>query len=177
MVAYMNKEALRRTIDSGLTWFWSRSRNQYWQKGETSGNIQKVINITYDCDADCLLIQVEQKGSGCHTGAQTCFHNSLIGEKKPGDNNQIAELFQVINKRKQEMPEGSYTTKLIKEGLELINAKIEEEADEVIEAAVEKDKSELVWEISDLLYHLLVLAAYKDVTLDEINEELARRSK
>lgn len=178
MVAYMNKESLQRTIDSGLTWFWSRSRKTYWQKGETSGNIQKVKSIAYDCDGDCLLVQVEQTGVGCHTGQATCFHNNLIGEKTSGaSKNQIAKLMQVISQRKKDRPQGSYTTKLMDEGLNLINAKIKEESDEVIEAALIKDKSELIWEISDLLYHLLALAAYKEVTIDDINQELAGRSK
>lgn len=177
MVAYMDAEAVKRTIGSERTCFWSRSRKTYWQKGETSGNIQRVKSINYDCDADCLLIQVEQTGAGCHTGAKSCFHNALTGIKRELPANQIADLLDVIYQRKNDMPSNSYTAKLMSDGLQKINSKIKEESYEVIEAAEIKDKSELIWEISDLLYHLLVLAAYKDITMNDIDSELAKRSK
>lgn len=187
MVAYMDKEALKRTQETGLTWFYSRSRRKYWQKGETSGNIQMVKEIRYDCDLDCLLVLINQKGVGCHTGQKSCFHNILDSNgNQPASIPEFAssvkpdvfnELFTVIENRKKRLPENSYTAKLFKEGLDKIISKVEEESDEVVEAAREKSKKDLTWEAADLIYHLFVLLADKDITFEDLNSELVRRRK
>lgn len=189
MMAYMNKESLKRTVESGLTWFYSRSRGQLWQKGETSGHVQKVKDIFYDCDEDCLLIQVEQVGVACHTGHYSCFYRKPDGQEiepplydlektyqegasGPGI---LYELFEVIKGRKTELPSGSYTTYLFEKGLDKILKKVGEENAEVIIAAKNDDKAELIYEASDLIYHLLVLLVEKGVDLSEIFAELRSR--
>jgi phosphoribosyl-ATP pyrophosphohydrolase/phosphoribosyl-AMP cyclohydrolase len=183
MVAYMDREAISRTIKTGLTWFYSRSRQKYWQKGETSGNIQKVKELRYDCDVDCLLVLVDQTGVGCHTGQRTCFHKALYPEKEVAPIVQIGktsifqELFETIENRKKELPENSYTTSLFKEGLEKIIAKVEEESGEVIEGARKNDKENIIWESADLIYHLFVLLADRGISLEEVEQELAKRRK
>ncbi len=180
MLAYMNKESIEKTLETGRTWFWSRSRQQYWCKGETSGNVQYVKEIKYDCDADTLLVLVEQVGVACHTGARSCFYRSIVGSRESGVGSLPAvfnELYRVILDRKKNMPEGSYTAKLFKEGQDKILAKIEEESAEVIDAAKNKDNSEVVWETADLLYHLLVLLVDKGISLEEIAGELEKRRK
>jgi len=186
MLAYMNKESMKKTLETGRTWFWSRSRQQYWCKGETSGNVQYVKEIKYDCDADTLLVLVEQVGVACHTGERSCFYRSLFKEEKlpttacpslAGLPTILQELYKIIGQRKKDMPEGSYTTELFKEGLDKILAKIEEESDEVIDAAKNKENSEVVWETADLLYHLLVLLVDKGISLEEIAGELKKRRK
>lgn len=182
MLAYMNKESMKKTLETGRTWFWSRSRQQYWCKGETSGNVQYVKEIKYDCDADTLLILVEQVGVACHTGERSCFYRSIAISRQPSAIREklwiiLEQLYQVILDRKEKMPEGSYTTELFKEGLDKILAKIEEESDEVIDAAKNKENSEVVWETADLLYHLLVLLADKGISLEEIAGELEKRRK
>ncbi len=187
MMAWMNKESLEKTLETKNTWFYSRSRQKLWQKGETSGNTQAVKDIKYDCDNDTLLVLAEPKGPACHTGAGTCFHRKLedgieateeITEAKSAVQGSVIEqLYELISERKKDMPEGSYTTTLFKEGIGKIAAKISEESTEVIEAAFEKDKKEIIWEAADLLYHLLVLLAAKDVTLQEVENELAGRRK
>lgn len=195
MMAWMNKESLQKTLETKNTWFYSRSRQKLWMKGETSGNTQKVKDLKYDCDNDTLLVLVDAKGVACHTGEKTCFHRKIGdgsrgAEPSPvGEPEEITEvtsaiegpvleqLYQLIAERKKEMPEGSYTTQLFKEGLGKIAAKISEESTEVIEAAFEKEKKEIIWETADLLYHLLVLLAAKDVTLKEVEAELQRRRK
>lgn len=183
MVAYMNQDSIYKTMKTGLTWFYSRSRQKYWQKGETSGNIQKVKEIRYDCDVDCLLVLVDQVGVGCHTGQRSCFHEALYPEKKTTPTASVAgksvfnELFQLIKARKLELPEGSYTTSLFKEGLEKIISKVEEESAEVVEASRENVKDNIVWEAADLIYHLFVLLADRDITLEEVEQELSRRRK
>lgn len=181
MVAYMDKEALKRTQETGFTWFYSRSRQKYWQKGETSGNIQRVKEIRYDCDLDCLLVLVNQEGVGCHTGQRSCFHNILDSDSSDqslpviGKSNIFKELFAVIESRKKDLPENSYTAKLFKEGMDKIISKVEEESAEVIEAAREKNKKDLTWEAADLIYHLFVLLAEKDITIEDLRDELSRR--
>lgn len=180
MVACMDKKSIEKTIKTGLTWFYSRSRKKYWQKGETSGNIQVVKEVKYDCDRDTLLVLVEQKGVGCHTGEYSCFHNDFF---KADDFtaisalNQINKLFLTIEQRKKELPDNSYTAKLMENGLDKILEKVKEESGEVAEAATIKEKPDLIWEIADLIYHLAVLAVYKDISLEDINSELKKRSK
>lgn len=174
MLAYMNKEAVKKTLETGKTWFWSRSRNKLWQKGETSGNEQLVEGMFYDCDADSLLVTVNQIGVACHTGERSCFFRAL----KEGRRKDIfRELYEVILERKKEMPKGSYTAELFKEGVGKILAKVKEESDEVIDATENKETPDLIHETADLLYHLLVLLAYKDVSLEDVIEELKRRRK
>ena len=182
MLAYMNKESMKKTLETGRTWFWSRSRKQYWCKGETSGNVQYVKEIKYDCDADTLLVLVEQVGVACQTGERSCFYRNLAISHQPPVTREklptvLRELYQVILDRKEKMPEGSYTAELFKEGLDKILAKIEEESDEVIDAAKNKDNSEVVWEPADLLYHLLVLLVDKGISLEEVAGELEKRRK
>lgn len=178
MLAYMNEESLQRTKETGMTWFYSRSRGELWHKGATSGHIQAVQRIDCDCDGDTLLIQVEQTGCACHTGAASCFYTTLAGEaaELPADN-FLPELERIIAGRKAEMPEGSYVAKLFEKGLDRILKKIGEEAGEVIIAAKNEDRGELIYETGDLIFHLMVLLAEKDVALAEVLAELAGRHR
>lgn len=187
MMAYMNRESLRLTLESGETWFWSRSREELWHKGATSGNVQTVVSMMYDCDGDTLLLQVNPKGPACHTGQTTCFYNEITiqGQKSEPVNNRtaaesgrfavLAELEEVIAQREVERPEGAYTTYLFDKGVDKILKKVGEEASETIIAAKNKDNAELKLEISDLIYHLLVLLQERKLPLDEIMDELSRR--
>jgi len=182
-LAYMNAESLRRTVETKETWFFSRSRASLWHKGETSGHTQRVTEILADCDNDALTILVEPHGPACHTGEQTCFHNELqeAGEPKnlsgrvlePGA--VLTELYGLIESRKRDRPAGSYTTYLFDQGLDKILKKVGEESSETIIAAKNKDASLLAGEVSDLLYHLLVLMVERGVTLEQVREELTRR--
>ncbi len=174
MVAYMNREALEKTVATGETHFYSRSRQRLWHKGETSGNIQKVKEIFYDCDADTLLVQVLPQGPACHTGARSCFYRTVGGDEKTAGS-ILDELAAVIADRKENMPEGSYTTYLFEKGLDKILKKVGEETAEVIIAAKNPGSGELVYETADLFYHLLVLLEEKGVTLESIWQELAKR--
>jgi len=165
-LAYMNEESLRRTIETGETWFWSRSRAQLWHKGETSGNTQRVVSVTVDCD-----------------GEMSCFHNLIhqdskaIGQRRNGSIGEVLnELYSVIESRKRVLPEGSYTAYLFKQGLDKILKKLGEESSETIIAAKNEDRDALVRESCDLLYHLLVLLAEREVSLAEVRDELSRRS-
>jgi len=179
MLAYMNREALSRTLATGQTHFWSRSRNALWHKGETSGNVQEVTGISYDCDADALLVSVRQEGNACHTGAHSCFFNRLGDAPPPGASfgEVVGALAGVIRRRKAELPEGSYTAKLFTGGTDRILKKIGEESGEVIIAAKNHNKNELTWEVADLLYHTLVLLEQEGVSLTDIAGELERRAK
>ena len=174
MLAYMNEESLKKTIESGQTWYFSRSRNELWHKGATSGHLQTVRRIDYDCDGDALLVQVEQTGCACHTGAATCFYQTLTGEALQS-HNFLAELERIVTERKVNRPEGSYVAKLFDKGLDRILKKVGEEAGEVIIAAKNEDRGELIYETGDLLFHLMVMLAEKDVALSEVLAELARR--
>jgi phosphoribosyl-ATP pyrophosphohydrolase/phosphoribosyl-AMP cyclohydrolase len=177
-VAYMNRESLEKTLLSGETYFWSRSREAIWHKGSTSGNTQTVKSITADCDRDALLVRVEQKGVACHTGEYSCFHNLLTGsEESEGFVEVLGILARRIAERKREMPEGSYTTKLFREGGDRILKKIGEEAGEIIIAAKNHSRSEIAWEVADLLYHLLVLLEHEQVPVGDIGAELGRRAR
>ena len=202
MLAYMNEESLRKTIETGYTWFYSRSRNELWNKGATSGHVQRVISITGDCDDDTLLIEVEQTGPACHTGNATCFYQeSGIAEfrtKKEKEeslkrknaaelDNALKELYQVVLERQRTFTENSYTCYLFEKGLDKILKKCGEECSEVIiaaknAAATEEDMKEAALmdtknEICDLLYHLTVLMVNEGIKLDEINEILKQRSQ
>ncbi|WP_434748530.1 bifunctional phosphoribosyl-AMP cyclohydrolase/phosphoribosyl-ATP diphosphatase HisIE [Paenibacillus amylolyticus] len=200
MMAYMNRESLKLSLESGETWFWSRSRQELWNKGATSGNVQKIVSLKYDCDGDTLLVEVKPKGPACHTGAVTCFHNEIMGlpaNRAEQDTKEearstaasstssstdaesrfevLAELESVIAERERERPEGAYTTYLFDKGVDKILKKIGEEASETIIAAKNKDNDELRLEVSDLMYHLLVLLQERKLPLDDIMSELSRR--
>jgi phosphoribosyl-ATP pyrophosphohydrolase/phosphoribosyl-AMP cyclohydrolase len=170
-VAYMNKEALQLTLDRRETHFWSRSRQKLWHKGETSGNYQKVTKVSLDCDNDAVLVEVEPLGPACHTGSYSCFN------VEPGLLGVLQELYDLIEDRKEQRPEGSYTTYLFNNGLDKILKKVGEEATETIVAAKNSDSGRLVSETSDLIYHLLVLLVERGVTLEEISRELKGRRK
>jgi phosphoribosyl-AMP cyclohydrolase / phosphoribosyl-ATP pyrophosphohydrolase len=173
-LAYMNEESLRRTLSEGETWFWSRSRSELWHKGATSGHTQRVVEVRLDCDSDALVVLVEPRGPACHTGAVSCFG----GEGAPrasGVGPVLEELYAVVEGRRCEMPEGSYTTYLFEKGLNKILKKIGEEAAETIIAAKDEDLAALTSETADLVYHLLVLMVERGLTLDALGGELARR--
>lgn len=181
MMAYMNEESLKFTLEKGETHFFSRSRQELWHKGATSGHTQKVKKGYYDCDGDTLLFLVEQKGVACHTGAESCFHNLIAGESEEAEigaanlGTVLEQVFQVIKGRQQELPEGSYTTYLFTKGQDKILKKIAEEAGEVIIGSKNNDNGEVVYEASDLIYHLMVLLAYHGLTLADIGKELDKR--
>lgn len=180
MLAYMNRESCEKTYESGQTWFYSRSRQELWHKGETSGHFQHVQEISYDCDADTLLIKVVQIGAACHTGKKTCFHNTVQKAEKEfttGSPEVIRAVYDVIMDRQATMPEGSYTTYLFTKGLDKILKKVGEETAEVIIGAKNRDKAEVTYEVSDLLYHLLVLLVEQGIAPEEIYKELAGRMK
>ena len=173
-VAYMNKESLQKTIDTKLTCFYSRSRQQLWLKGETSGNYQHVVSITTDCDNDALVVEVKKDGPACHTGSESCFTKPVFVNE---DEKEFAidNLYKMLVGRKETMPEGSYTTYLFQKGLDKIFKKVGEECTEVIIGAKGGDKAETVYEICDLVYHVMVLMVEYGISLNEIRDELARR--
>jgi phosphoribosyl-ATP pyrophosphohydrolase/phosphoribosyl-AMP cyclohydrolase len=170
----MNAESLARTLETGQTWFWSRSRNELWHKGETSGNTQQVVSVTSDCDNDALVVLVEPAGPACHTGARSCFD---LERSEAASGGLLHELYEVIKSRQLERPEGSYTTYLFDKGLDKILKKVGEESAETIIAAKNDDPKQLVSETADLLYHLLVMLVACDVNLDDVRNELAQRRK
>ncbi len=194
MLAYMNQESLEKTLETGVTWFYSRSRKKLWQKGETSGNVQHVISIAADCDYDALLIKVKQEGLGaCHEGYESCFHNVVEKDKdKDSDSTSarsvfdpkavygvqvLQQIYNIITDRQNNPKEGSYTNYLFHEGIDKILKKVGEEAAEVIIAAKNQEQYELIYEVSDLIYHLWVLLVEKGIKLDEIWQELSGRMK
>jgi phosphoribosyl-ATP pyrophosphohydrolase/phosphoribosyl-AMP cyclohydrolase len=181
MLAYMNEASLARTLETGQTWFWSRSRNQLWHKGATSGNTQDVVTLATDCDNDAIVVLVEPAGPACHTGARSCFELQPPETFSAGADRQrgglLHELYEIIRNRQAERPAGSYTTYLFDKGLDKILKKFGEEAAETIIAAKNEDKKQLVAETADLLYHLLVLLVAREVSLDDIRDELAQRRK
>lgn len=173
MMGWMNRESVGKTVESGDAWFWSRSRQELWHKGATSGNTQKVVSLGLDCDGDTLLLKVKPAGPACHTGSWSCFENAQ--GVQPGI---INKLYERVLDRKREMPEGAYTTYLFTKGVDKILKKVGEEASEVIIAAKNNDAKELVSETSDLVYHLMVLLANQGVSLQDVAAELeARYSK
>jgi phosphoribosyl-ATP pyrophosphohydrolase/phosphoribosyl-AMP cyclohydrolase len=174
MLAYMNQKALEATLETGETHFWSRSRQEQWHKGATSGNIQTVVSIAVDCDADALLVRVHPAGPACHTGNQTCFYRSLT-EKEDEDRMDINQLFQVICDRRDNPSEKSYTARLIAQGEDEILKKVGEEAMEVLLAAKGQGDQRVVEEVADLTYHVLVLLASRGLSPEDIRAELSRR--
>lgn len=173
-LAYMNEASLTKTIETNETWFYSRSRKQLWNKGETSGNKQKVKKISYDCDADAILVQVEPLGPACHTGEESCFYNELYTNEEPAAD-IIDRVVDIIKARRNSPQEGSYTTYLFNEGIDKILKKVGEESTEVIIGAKNNDNEELTAEISDLIYHVLVLMELQGVTVSDIKQELLKR--
>jgi phosphoribosyl-ATP pyrophosphohydrolase/phosphoribosyl-AMP cyclohydrolase len=185
-LAYMNAESLKRTLETSETWFWSRSRSSLWHKGETSGHTQRVVDILVDCDNDSLTILVKPNGPACHTGEQSCFHNALqeaddsperIAHEEPDLGDVLNDLYALVESRKRDRPEGSYTTYLFDQGLDKILKKVGEESSETIIAAKNQDSEALAREASDLLYHLIVLMVERGLTLEEIRDELVSRGK
>ncbi|MEK7774207.1 MAG: bifunctional phosphoribosyl-AMP cyclohydrolase/phosphoribosyl-ATP diphosphatase HisIE [Deltaproteobacteria bacterium] len=178
MLAYMNMEALEKTMESRKAHYWSRSRNSLWLKGETSGNFQEVRSIYYDCDADTLLLMVEPKGPACHTGEKTCFFRRLDewGGADTRPERAIKELFRTIKERKGASPDKSYVASLYSRGREKILEKIEEESAELIEAARAKTRGDVLYEFCDLFFHSLVLLASEGIEMEEVCAELGRRS-
>ncbi|AEM79394.1 bifunctional phosphoribosyl-AMP cyclohydrolase/phosphoribosyl-ATP diphosphatase HisIE [Thermoanaerobacter wiegelii] len=175
MLAYMNKESLKLSLEKKETYFFSRSRNEIWHKGETSGNIQKIKNIFYDCDGDALLIEVEPKGPACHTGNVSCFYRSFLGKIENYDMEILKMLYERVKDRKTNPAEGSYTNYLFEKGIDKILKKIGEETTEVVIASKNDSKEEIVYEVSDLLYHLIVLLVDEGIRLEDVYGELGRR--
>ena len=173
-LAYMNKESLKISMEKGLTCFWSRSRGELWLKGETSGNYQHIVSITADCDRDALVVEVEKDGPACHTGSDSCFTAPLW---ESGERSEFSyeSLMKLIEGRKTNKKEGSYTTYLFEKGIDKILKKVGEESTEVIIAAKADDKRETVYEIADLAYHVMVLMIEMGISLDDIRAELASR--
>jgi len=197
MLAYMSRESLKKSVETGTTWFWSRSRKRLWNKGETSGNTQTIKEIKYDCDGDTLLIKVEQKGNACHTGSISCFFNEIDFKNKtlsrkdyknlkgslkdsgkaPSNAEILYELYDVVVLRIEEKAPNSYTYSLHKKGLDEIIKKVGEESVEVMLSSKHQTKGKTIYEIADLIYHLIVLIAEKKIKLDDIFKELKSRKK
>ncbi|WP_332629934.1 bifunctional phosphoribosyl-AMP cyclohydrolase/phosphoribosyl-ATP diphosphatase HisIE [Halalkalibacter flavus] len=180
-LAYMNKESLQKSLETRETWFYSRSRQELWHKGATSGNTQQIVDMRYDCDSDAIVVLVVPAGPACHKGDYSCFSDSLFEDQAVRTNPTrfaiLDELEQVIAQREAEMPEGAYTTYLFEKGVDKILKKVGEEAGEVIIAAKNRDPEELKWEVSDLLYHLLVLLREQKLPLDDVLAVLEERHK
>lgn len=173
-LAYMNKESLKITMEKGLTCFYSRSRNELWLKGETSGNYQHVVSITADCDYDALTVVVEKDGPACHTGTDTCFTNEVYQSEELHEFT-VNGLYDLLVGRKKDKPEGSYTTYLFEKGIDKILKKVGEECTEVIIAGTKRDKEETVYELADLVYHCIVLMVEAGISLEDVRTELAKR--
>jgi phosphoribosyl-ATP pyrophosphohydrolase/phosphoribosyl-AMP cyclohydrolase len=177
MLAYMNEESIKLTLETRKTWFYSRSREKLWNKGETSGNYQGVKKISYDCDGDTVLLEVEPLGPSCHTGEESCFFNKVLDEKVDSNKDILEKLYNLIGNRKENPVAGSYTNYLFNKGIDKILKKVGEEASEVIIASKNNSKEEMTYEISDLVYHMLVLMVDKGVTINDIKNELDKRHK
>ncbi len=173
-LAYMNKESLKITMEKGLTCFYSRSRDELWLKGETSGNYQHVVSITADCDNDALTVVVKKDGPACHMGTDSCFTKPVFKSEELGEFT-LEGLYELLVGRKKDRPEGSYTTYLFDKGLDKILKKVGEECTEVIIGAKNNDKNETVYEIADLAYHVMVLMVEMGITTEDIHNELASR--
>ena len=173
-LAYMNRESLEITMDKQLTCFWSRSRQQLWLKGETSGNYQHLVSITADCDGDALVVMVEKDGPACHLGTDSCFTRP-VWQSDTLNEYSLDGLMDLLKGRKEELPEGSYTTYLFQKGLDKILKKVGEESTEVIIAGKAEDKKETIYEIADLTYHIMVLMTQLGISLEDVRQELKRR--
>lgn len=177
MMAYMNEESFNKTVETGQTWFYSRSREELWHKGETSGNTQEVVEVSLDCDNDTVLIKVIPAGPACHTGERTCFYNPVKKFKEVPNRMMLFEEFDKIVDRKENPVEGSYTNYLFREGVDKICKKIGEESTETVIGAKNNSKEEVIYEASDLLYHLNVLLVNQGITLDDLMVEIENRYK
>ena len=173
-LAYMNKESLKVSLEKGLTCFYSRSRDELWLKGETSGNYQHIVSITADCDKDALTVVVEKEGPACHTGTDSCF-NDLVYQSEDRHEFRLGDLYELLVGRKETLPENSYTTYLFQKGIDKILKKVGEECTEVIIAGKADDKKEMVYEIADLAYHVMVLMVEMGISLEDVQKELASR--
>ena len=173
-LAYMNKESLRISMEKQLTCFWSRSRQELWLKGETSGNYQHIVSITADCDKDALLVKVNPDGPACHMGTFSCFENPVFRSDE-NESFSLEALMELIEGRKKSMQEGSYTSYLFEKGIDKILKKIGEESTEVIIAAKADDKKETIYEIADLVYHVMVMMIQQGISLEDVRKELKSR--
>ena len=173
-VAYMNKESLKISIEKELTCFYSRSRDELWLKGETSGNYQHIVSITADCDKDALTVVVEKEGPACHTGTDSCFTNPVFQSENRAEFSMDG-LYELLEGRKKDMPEGSYTTYLFQKGIDKILKKVGEESTEVIIAGKADDKKETIYEIADLAYHIMVMMVEMGISVEDVRKELASR--
>ena len=171
-LAYMNRESLQISMEKGLTCFYSRSRQALWLKGETSGNYQHIVSITADCDFDALEVRVRKDGPACHTGKESCFYNEILGTR---ERFRLKGLYKLLQERKENLPEGSYTTYLFQKGIDKILKKVGEECTEVIIAGKADDKKETIYEIADLCYHVMVLMVEMGISVEDIYTELAGR--
>ncbi len=174
-LAYMNRESLEISLEKKLTCFWSRSRRELWLKGETSGNYQHIVSITADCDNDALVVKVKKDGPACHTGENSCFFNKVLENDEIAPAFSVEALYEMLDGRKNNPKEGSYTSYLFEKGIDKILKKVGEETTEVIVAAKGNDKAETIYEISDLMYHTMVLMIEMGISVDEIMKELASR--
>ncbi len=173
-LAYMNKESLQISMEKGLTCFFSRSRQELWLKGETSGNYQHIVSITADCDYDALNVVIRKDGPACHTGTDSCFTNEVFEGQEP-EGFSMESLYTLLKGRKENLPEGSYTTYLFQKGMDKILKKVGEECTEVIIGACKNDRAETVYEIADLAYHVMVLMVEMGISVEDIKKELASR--
>ena len=174
-LAYMNKESLAISMAEGRTCFWSRSRQELWRKGETSGNVQHIVDITADCDRDTLVITVNKEGPACHLGTDSCFNDKIYVNSEQGASFSVEGLYALLQGRKEQLPEGSYTTYLFQKGLDKILKKVGEESTEVIIAGKAEDKAETIYEIADLMYHVMVLMVEMGISVEDVMTELASR--
>ncbi|GCF93496.1 histidine biosynthesis bifunctional protein HisIE [Enterococcus florum] len=174
-LAYMNQESLELTLKDRLMTFYSRSRQELWRKGETSGNYQHLVSLTADCDQDALVAKVKKEGPACHTGTESCFTEVLFEDQKTEGKLQLGALYQLISERKNETKEGSYTSYLFEKGKEKILKKVGEESTEVVIGAMKEDQQETIFEVADLAYHLLVLMVEMGITVEDVRQELSKR--
>lgn len=173
-LAYMNRESLEISMKEGRTCFWSRSRKELWRKGETSGNVQHIVDITADCDRDALVVTVNKEGPACHLGTDSCFNDKVFQGDQPAPFS-VEGLYHLLQGRKETLPEGSYTTYLFQKGLDKILKKVGEESAEVIIAGKAEDKPETIYEIADLMYHVMVLMVEMGISVEDVMSELASR--
>lgn len=173
-LAYMNRESLSVSMAEGRTCFWSRSRQALWRKGETSGNVQRIVDITADCDRDALVVRVNKDGPACHLGTDSCFNDRVFAGNEP-EPFSVEGLYGLLKSRKADLPEGSYTTYLFQKGLDKILKKVGEECTEVIIGGCKKDKEETIYEIADLTYHVMVLMVQMGISVKDITAELEKR--
>lgn len=177
MMAYMNEESLLKTVKTKETWFFSRSRNELWNKGATSGNTQAVVEMSYDCDGDTILVKVVQKGVACHTGEYSCFFNNIVESESDASYDVLERLYALVKDRKENPVEGSYTNYLFDKGVDKILKKVGEESAEVIIGAKNDSAEEVIYEASDLVYHMVVLLVQMGVSISDIKRELNNRHK